>query len=155
MVKEIALLTLLGIFLSMNSFANMKRSPYDIADLLGTYEVKKCVKQKYSTVTVSRKKAQSNLKKIVLSKRNFVTFWGKIENPSYYIAQLTPERDEVVYPRYLQLLFNYNGIYLDQLSFLTVRSSSNDASNEYLEIVDNETLLLEFCGWVYTLKRIK
>jgi hypothetical protein len=95
------------------------------------------------------------LKKIVLSKRSFVTFWGKIENPSYYIAQLTPERDEVVYPRYLQLLFNYNGIRLDQLSFLTVRSSLNDASNKYLEIVDTETLLLEFGGWVYTLKCIK
>lgn len=156
MVKKTALLALLVISFSINSYASSKQSQYNMNDLLGTYKAISLVKEEYCISSVKEKDARLNFKKnITLSKKNFVDFWSKLQSPSYHIEQLTPEIDEVVYPRYLQLLFNYNGTYLDQLTFLTVRNPSDNTPYEYFEIVDDETLLLESGCWIYTLKRIK
>lgn len=156
MVKKHFLLTVLIFLIYTNSYASSNHPTYNTHNFFGTYKVSNFKKQSncFSSVTKQTAELHSN-KKIILTRRKFTDFWDQLLNPYYQITQLTPEPDEVVYPKHLQRLFNINGTYLDQLTFLTVWTPSKDYPYEYLEIVDEHTLLLESGCWVYTLKKIK
>ncbi|MCT4534650.1 hypothetical protein [Halodesulfovibrio sp.] len=156
MVKQcITLATLLLLIASYSSADTGQKQPA-IHDLFGSYHSVHLAKLDYCFSSVTKETAKKNSKKeVILSKENFIDFWGKIQKPQYDITRQIPIIDGEVYPKHLQRLFEINGKYEDQLNLLTVSYLSNNSPFQYLEIIDANTLLLESGCWVYTLKRIK
>ena len=156
MVKKYFLLMILIISIPTDCGAQPQYLNYSAHDFYGAYKINSFKKLPECFPSATQQKAQINSKKkVILNNKKFIDIWGEVKNPSYHITQLTPEREEIVYPKYLQRLFEINGTYYDQITFLSIRDPAEDYFYERLEIIDEHTLLLEDGCWVYTLKRIK
>jgi hypothetical protein len=158
--------------ITTHNFAKAEQKHPTVEELFGSYRAISLAKIEYCSSTAKIEKAKEKIgKKVVLSRESASTLWDELQEPRYIITQHTPAKEEgEVYPRYLQLLFEVNGIYEDQVTLLTVAYppenlpykdfkpisyNPSDYPIEYLEIVDTDTLLIDSGCWVYTLKRIK
>jgi hypothetical protein len=158
--------------ITTHNFAKAEQKHPTVEELFGSYRAISLAKIEYCSSTAKIEKAKEKIgKKVVLSRESASTLWDELQEPRYIITQHTPAKEEgEVYPRYLQLLFEVNGIYEDQVTLLTVAYppenlpykdfkpisyNPSDYPFEYLEIVDTDTLLIDSGCWVYTLKRIK
>jgi hypothetical protein len=172
MVRKIIIVTIMVMFIAAHSVAKAKQKNFTVEELFGSYRAISLAKIEYCSSNTTIEKAKEKIgKKVVLSRERFSNFWRELLTPRYMITQHTPAKEEgEVYPRYLQLLFEVNGIYEDQVTLLTVAYppenlpykdfkpisyNPSDYPFEYLEIVDTDTLLIDSGCWAYTLKRIK
>jgi hypothetical protein len=156
MVKQYITIAMIVMLIATHSVAKAEQKHLTVEELFGTYQVPSLIKVDYCGPTKTRERAEKYLSKIVkLSKECSNNFWREIQKPEYTITQQTPIMEGVVDSRYLQRLFQTNGIYEDQLTLLTISYSTDNKTFTDFEIVDSNTLLYGSGCWTYILKRIK
>ncbi|MCT4534651.1 hypothetical protein [Halodesulfovibrio sp.] len=158
MVKQCIRIAIIFMFtlITTHNFAKAEQKYPTIEELFGTYQVASLIKVDYCDPTETRERAEKYLNKhINISQKSASDFWEKTQNPQYKITQQTPIMEGVVDSRYLQRLFQTNGIYEDQLTLLTISYSTDNNTFTDFEIVDSNTLLYGSGCWTYILKRIK
>ena len=157
MVKRYITVAAMLMLITIYNVARAEKKDFVVEDFFGTYQAASLMRvEEYHSLRATRKAAEKKIgKEIVLSKEVASEFWGKVQNPEYRITQQTPAKDGEVYPEYFWTLFDANGDYWDQLTLIEIYFPSDNRPFQYVEVVDNDTLLLEDGGWAYTLKRIK